>query len=55
MHTVATALLRTDDVLQRGQEFTRQVAVRHQYDTDHSLSPRAAGLPGMPRRPGARE
>jgi hypothetical protein len=30
-------LLWTDDMFQRGLEFLRQIAVSHEYDTDHAL------------------
>ena len=42
------ALLRTDDMFQRGEEFARQVAVRHQYESDHTplLYSATASLPG---------
>ena len=40
------ALLWTDDMLERGQEFTRQIAVGNQYDTNHVV--RSAPAPPAP-------
>ena len=43
------ALLRTDDMLQRGQEFARQIAVGHEYDADHPPLPESLSATCPPR------
>jgi len=43
------ALLRTDDVFQRCQEFARQIAVGHEYDADHPPLPELLSATCPPR------
>src|SRR6185312_16549012 len=43
------ALLRTNNMLERGQEFAREITVRHEYDADHTPLPQPLCAPASPR------
>src|SRR5690348_9740714 len=43
------ALLRTDNMLERGEKFACEVAMRHEYNADHTPLPQPLRAPASPR------